>query len=334
MIVSYGGLKMKLVRILNFERQPVLTDDGTSYLFTKFTLNAVGVVNSQPDRNAPINTGLGMSFKRGDAANPFAVTTAVEPETSPVITDKTIRHWMMVPRRIFILSDGTTELLRSPKFGADCDAKDGPFVEAYSINEIMGNARTFIVHFQITTYLNECEENQNKYAPLLSNRFSQSHELDPNYGLTIVTNGSAYFRTDLTQTFTINPDVYRKFLFLPVPVGFKREDIKVALQSDGGRIDYSFMDVQKSDQFVAWEDNEGRNIGATSIEVNYKEAMITNADLLQSLNNVTDSYYDLKWKLGNSRTVTKDGGPEGFHKSHSGSKSWTPPKRVKKKKTP
>lgn len=313
MIVNYGGLKMKLVRIINFERQPVMSDDGSSYLFTKFTLNAVGVVNSQNDRLGDGKTGLGMSYVKGEAGKPFQVRPAVEPETSPVITDRTIRHWMSVPRRTLIVSDGTNELIRSPK-GANltCDAKSGPFVETFSIVESMGNARSFIVHFQVTTYLNECEESEGRYAALVGNRYSQHHELDTNYGLTIVTTGTAYFRTDLIQSFQRLPDVLRPYLLLPIPVGFKREQIQITGSSDGGRLDYSFVDVEKSDQFVAWQDDNGEHIGATNIEVNYKEALLSSNEPLQTMADAVNSYYDLKWKINSDKHVntTKEGSPK------------------------
>lgn len=289
MIVTYGNLPIRICRVLNFRRQPVMSDDNTSYLFTKFTLEAVGLVNSQFDpRNASI--GLGASNVRGIPGAPFAVVDDVEPRTNPIITDTVIRHWLSIPRRTLVISDGGSELLRSPKPGMVCDAQNGPVVETYDVQESMGAARTFIVYFQVTTYVNECEENEGQFAALLSNRWEQSHELDENYGLTILTKGEAYFRTDLIRTLNINPDTLRPFLFLPIPVGYQREHIGIRGPSTAGLLEYVTIDVQKSDQFVA-----GQEIAASHISATYREALQSDADLVQTMMDGVNQYYQAQW---------------------------------------
>lgn len=309
MIVTYGGLPIRICRVMNFTRQPVMSDDGTSYLCTKFTLEAVGIVNSQSD---PLNpaVGLGQSNVRGAAGAPFAVADAVFPATNPALTDTVIRHWLSIPRRQLVIRGAATTLLRSPKVGMVCDAKDGPFVETYDVKEVFGDSRTFIVYFQVTTYLNECEESEGISAALLSNRWSQYHELDPDHGLTIVTSGDAYFRTDLVRTLNINPDILRPFLFLPIPVGYQREHIKVWFPGSVGHLKYEMIDVQKSDHFVA-----GQEVAASHIQATYREALQSDPDLVQTMLDGVDKYYQVKWLMDQSkrdkRTHTGGGAIKG-----------------------
>jgi hypothetical protein len=301
MNVIYGGLDLRIVRMLNFERQPVLSDDGTTYLFTKFTINAVGLVNSQRDPLKP-TAGLGQSKVRGSNLSPFAVIDAVEPDTNPVVTDVAIRHWMSVPRRQLVVSSGAEVLLTSPELGLKSDAKNGPICEAYSVHEIMGAARTFVVHFQVTTFVNECKANTGQVAGLLANRWRQTHELNADYGLTIVTGGEAYFRTDLVRDKGIGPDLLRPYLFLPIPVGFQREGIQVHAPSDGSSLVYQFVDVQKSDQFVA-----GQEIAASHIQATYREALQSDADLMQTMMDAADKYYQVQWYLNQDARNAKAG---------------------------
>lgn len=291
MIVNYGGLELRIVKVINFERQPVLSDDGTTYLFTKFTLNAVGLVNSQSDPNKP-SQGLGQSVGQGLSGAPFALFDTVEPATTPVLTDTFIRHWMTVPRRTLVLRGAGSDLLRSPLVGRPCDCKSGPFCEAYSVQEIMGDSRTFIVHFQVTTYVNECEQAEGFRAPLLANRFTQSHVINADYNLSIVTSGTAYFRTDLIHSLEVTPDTLRPLFFLDVPLGFQREHIQVAANNDGSRVDYQFVDVQKPVQFVA-----GPEAGATHIQLNHRVALQSDGDLVGTVLDNVDRYYDTKWAM-------------------------------------
>ncbi len=316
MKVNYGGLSMRLVRVLEFSRVPVLSDDQTSYLFTKFNLQAVGLINSQADPFRAEGPTFGMSHRRGALGSPLAVVPASEPDTSPPLTDVAIRHWMTVPRRTLVISTGGVELLRSPDPGKVCDAHDGPIVNAFSVREVMGDGRTFLVSFDITSYVNECSSNEGKVAALLANRWSQYHELDENYGLTIVTTGTAYFRTDLIHSTPLNPDDLRPYLFLPIPLGYQRENVKVQGTSDGSKIDYSFTDIQKAHQFVV-----GNEIGATKIEATYSQFLNTSGDFGGGVLGAMDRIQNRNWMSG--RGKTKEGG-----------EAFVPPEPKKKPRNP
>jgi hypothetical protein len=163
----------------------------------------------------------------------------------------------------------------------------------------MGAGKSFIVHFQATTYVNECLWAEGKDSALVANRYSQYHELNQDYGLTIVTEGTAYFRTDRLWTVGVNPDALRPYMVLPIPLGYKRETVKVQGSSDG-----SSVDVQKSDQFVA-----GQEIGASRIELNYREALQSDPDLLQTAMDGIDKYFQIKWWNSNTQTKEVTGDP-------------------------
>jgi len=318
MIIYYGGLKFEVVRTIDFIRQPVFDETGVDYLYTKFAINVVALCNSQHDPySGDVFQAMGMSYNQEGAFIPGRIDTAPTNVTrqseesrgiygsTPIITDTTIRHWLKVPRRALIITDSQgNELLRSPKqagpFGLKdnfvCDANNGPKVSLYSIQEILGDARTFVVNFQVETYINECEEAENRsryglLAPLISNRFSQFHELDEDYFLTIVTQGKAHFRTDLVYKQTpitdgVNPDALRHYLFLPIPYGFKREDIKVWGGAAANELNYQFTDIQKPMQFV-----DGHRTNATRAVANYTEAIHSgDFDIATVINTVERAY--------------------------------------------
>lgn len=296
MMIYYGGLSLKLVRVNVFDRQPVLDDTGTDYLFTKFTIQAQAVVNSQlMDAGA----AWGTSYIK-DTSKPGNIPPYVAEQWSgsnPVLTDVAIRHWLSVPRRQLLVVAGPNNdvLLASPKATRFCDAHNGPICNVFSIQECLGDARTFIVNLEITTYVNECEEAENKIGSLLSNRFSQIHSLDEDYGLTVVTTGVAHFRTDLIYDpifgFPVNnPDALRNYLFLPIPYGFKRHVDYVRGFPDSSGIEYQFSDVQQAQQFVV-----GDEVGATRIEANYREVLISGEDAIGVGLNAIERWKNLKW---------------------------------------
>lgn len=315
MNIWYGGIKFEVVRLLDFERQPILDDSKVDYLFTKFTINAIALCNSQQAFEKPIDRAMGMSFVRDSAPGvPFTPAPApginalppnlrqasdlgtdfTRTRTSPIITDNVIRHWLKVPRRqLFVTDSQGNQILRTPKPGFYVDANNGPNVVVYSVQEILGDARTFVVHFQVETYINECEENEgrtttSKFASLISNRFSQHHELDEDYFLTIITQGIAHYRTDMIYT-RMNPDDLRPFLFLPIPYGFKRVDIQVSSNASVNAIRYQFVDKQIPYQYV-----KGNMINATRASVNFVESVYSSSNPLGNVVNFVERYYGFK----------------------------------------
>ncbi len=333
MRITYSGIELEVVHLIDFERVPVLSDDQVDYLFTKFTVTAVGLVSSDQvvDALRKGDETIGMSYVTDGFAeltagglNPrigLPASVSKSSASNPIVTDKAIRHWLSVPRRRLLIEQhnpaANNILLQSPKSGAVCDAHNGPFPEVYAVQESFGDARVFIVSLQITTYVNECEENVGQFGAFLSNRFSQTQEVDADGFITLLTEGEARFRTDLIYG-QLNPDNLRPFLFLPIPNGFKRQNIEVEGLSDVSGFRYKFVDQQMPQQLVV-----GDEIGATRVEATYRQAMVTNEDALGTVLQTFERHYSI---AVNSKWAQPD---------NDGSKNnQTPKKRRRKKNTP
>jgi hypothetical protein len=311
MRISYSGIELEVIHLVNFERVPVLSDDSVDYLFTKFTITAVGLVSSdQVDASLRSQNSdtIGMSYQSESGATLAAGAPATvglppsvfhTPSSNPIITDVAIRHWLSVPRRRLRIENESTItpliLLQSPKAGFGVDAHNGPFPEVFAVQQVFGDARLFMVSLRVTTYVSECEENAGIAGAFLSNRFSQEQHIDEDGYITIKTDGEARFRTDFVYD-QVNPDVLRPYLFLPIPNGFKRQDIVVQGMSDVSGFRYTFLDEQMRQQLVV-----GDEINATRVEVNCRQAMVTNEDalgtVLNTIASVQQTRLNRKWLL-------------------------------------
>lgn len=259
------------------------------------------VLNGKPDDT------IGMSYTKEGFAELVAGAAPARlgrppsivhtPASNPIITDKAVRHWLSVPRRRLLIEHHSPVpgdiLLQSPRAGEVVDSRNGPFPEVWAIQESLGDARTFLVNFQCVTYVNECEEATGQFGAFLSNRYSQTQDIDVDGFLSIVTEGEARFRTDMVYG-KVNPDVLRPFLFLPIPNGFQRTDIQVAGLSDVTGLKYAFVDRQMPQQLVV-----GDEVGATRIEATYRQAMLNNEEALGSVLGAIDRHYSIavnsKW---------------------------------------
>ncbi len=199
------------------------------------------------------------------------------PNAAP-LTDAAIRHRLQTPRgRLYIFSgtgdeDDGNLLLRSPAEDDDvCDARNGPIPRLYGIQAAMGEDGTFMVEFQIETYICETEENRGLGSALLSNRFSMKHSVSDEFFLDIMVEGVAHFRTDKLYEAPsgLSPDDFRLSLVPPVPFGMVRGNIIVEGLPDGTGIRYSFMDRQVKSNFVM-----GAFARAAKVSVSHKQALV------------------------------------------------------------
>jgi hypothetical protein len=216
----------------------------------------------------------------------------VKGPTASINSAITLRQFLSVPRRqLFVFSgDGDPAkdvvLLHSPGFGFHTDCKNGPIPKIFSINKSIGDAETFIINFQIVTYVNEQLPNElgelygndsymrktRKY--LLSNRFSMVHAINDDSYLTVQVEGTAHFRTDLMYLDNFSPDEGRVNLFLPVPFGCVRSNIQVAGLPDGTGVRYSFVDSQQMVHFPI-----GAELRASKISCVHRQAVAIETDL-------------------------------------------------------
>lgn len=155
------------------------------------------------------------------------------------------------------------------------DCKNGPLPKLLNVVESVGDCMTMMVDFSIETFVNEgLLNNINPGRALLSNRFSQEHDVGEDSYTTITTTGTALFRTDFVYSLPQAPDSLRGELFMPIPFGFKRGKIKVVGRPDVTGVDYSYEDVQQPVHFVA-----GPYTKAASMSAVHRQAIFNQPDI-------------------------------------------------------
>lgn len=252
-IVTYRGIELDVVQTNEFGRKEVMSSDGTTYLYTEWTIDVNCVLN--PQATSYIAGAVGVSPTQQDGKN-------------STDTDKAIREWLLQPRGTLSVSvDGL--LLTSPLSGYVVDAANGPIPEICTITSVIG-IKTLIVHFRIKTCVNEIggDSPSNRYI-LLSHRWKWSASIDKDHLTTRTTEGEAIFRADVLADSGTTPDQYRAFLFPPVPSNFRRTSVEVLEPADGNKVLYRVVDTE---HFF----NVGTNSPSTRIEcyqtVNYQKA--------------------------------------------------------------
>ena len=238
------SITLEIVKTRLFQQEAVYDASGTDYLYTKFTIDVQAVINP-----AATTYSLQQSLPTYDYG------------TLPAITIRSIRHFLMQPRQILSCSIAGNQLLVSPQQqligtgnAATVDAADGPKPIFCNITEITGQT-TFLIHYKIETCLNECLSAVFP-AELLSNRWSQSHVVDEQHMVSIITQGTAYFRSDLMADIKTNPDggtpapngltpdMLRAQILPPVPLHCQRKSIQVAVSEDNLRMTYTVIDKE------------------------------------------------------------------------------------------
>lgn len=246
----------------------------------------------------------GMQLPGGPASGPGKMGLYADDNTRPknfhlikqpvksVTSTIALRQFLTVPRRqLFVFTDDgdpakSNLLLHSPEFGFHTDCKNGPIPKLFAINKALGDGSTFVINFQIETFINEQLHNPlflygrrketmalaRRY--LLSNRFSMTHILDEDYFLNSAVEGKALFRTDLMYKDNFSPDDFRSFLFLPIPYKCIRTDIQVQGLPDGTGVRYSFVDREQRMQFPG-----GAKIGAARISAIHRQACAIESEL-------------------------------------------------------
>ncbi len=175
-------------------------------------------------------------------------------------------------------------MLQSPAFGARVDCNNGPKPRVLGVEQVNGDYTTFQVYFTVETATNDVvADGTFQPAAVLSNRFRQTHVLNADSYLSIVTEGTAVFRTDWVygggpEKVGISPDSLRPYLFQPIPLGFVRWPIEVSGLPDVCGVRYSYTDTQQPQNFVA-----GPFVRASTIVALHRQAAITDPQILSSV---------------------------------------------------
>lgn len=295
----------------------------TSYVDNGFTVNAydnakttkpsdVVVPPAPGDKPLDVNIGtfqeaVGVPVRAG-SVDPLSASapskmvatqqrfvSSVTPAANAVpLSYNIIADRLRQPRlRLFVFTeDGDAEslLLMSPvRWDYFCDAKNGPTPKLLSISAVHGDSQTFIVEWQVETFVAAVNADATAPPALLSNRFSCTHLVDGSGKLTIQVEGEARFRTDLLYKTGEGPDTFRVNLFQPIPRFFTREQIRVTPFPDETGVTYSYVDVEQPIRFAA-----GPYAGAMSIHVDHQQSLDTGVSLAGSAIDLYRNYVGVK----------------------------------------
>ncbi len=233
-----------------------------------------------------------------------------------LMTHQTIRHRLTTPQgKLFVFTGmgqetnrptpGTDEkpssgpggpgtpavvTLESPADGFRVDCKNGPFPKILGVHTALGADQTLLVDWACETFINEAELNDVRpTAAMISNRFSQTHDVDADGYTTVTTEGTAIFRTDFVYAFPESPDLSRPFQFMPISQGFVRQNISVQGLPDVTGVRYAYQDRQVHVNFPA-----GPYVKAATISTNHRQAIISNTNVADTALSAYERYKRLR----------------------------------------
>lgn len=219
----YNGVTLALVKTNQIAAEPIYSDDGIDYLYTKYTINIDAILNPQET-----------SYAIGSPPVQF-------PGILPNTTYIAIRHSLMQPRAQLIFRNFGLNVFQSPENGAIIDANLGPFPKSFNVSRLDGG-KLWHVNYVIETYIANCPAGNS--LALLSNRFSQSQTIDREFYTTTTTRGYAHFRTDVLVNQGVVADAFRSELLPPVPPQFRRESMEFGVNTRGNTIEYTITDKE------------------------------------------------------------------------------------------
>lgn len=203
--VSYGGVSLTLVKTNGISQEPVYSDDGTEYLYTRFGID-VSCVHSFDI----------------EGVNPAAL-------------DALLRQTLLKPRLPFVMTVDGNELI---SVGAP-DIAGGPYPRDLHIKQITGN-NIMMVNFRIDCHRQDCIQ---ELQEVVSNRYEISHEYDQNAYCTRRVSGQLVANGILVGR-TIDRSAVRAFVVPALPHGWVRESMSFMPRSDGLRLNYQIVDKE------------------------------------------------------------------------------------------
>jgi hypothetical protein len=235
MDVTYSGISFAVVKTNRLEFTPKWSEDGTTYLYTVVALDVEGV----------LNPGAMSYYDAG--GTPTALAGILPSETIVAI-----RHALTQPRQRLLITSQTGDMLsptntviQSPAEGYTVDLANGPVPGACTVSRFDGG-RTWYIHWTCTCTIHECpNESALQLTPLISNRYSREDQVDEAFKSTILTTGTAVFRTDILEATGTVADDYRFLVLPPVPLGFQRRRVNMAVVPSRNMLHYSCTDEER-----------------------------------------------------------------------------------------
>lgn len=254
-ILTYNGYTMLLIKTNSVTREPRLSDDGTDYMWTVFTIDVNCVYN------------------------PRATSYPTVGEL-PMVTDATIRSGLMQPRCPLFFSEGNIPILNLPVNipGGTIDCDDGPTPLACHITRIE-SAKTFMIRYVVRASVYECP--QGSYiSPIASSRYTRSESLDSQYRSTMTVAGKAYFRSNVLAALQLNADAFRGYIIPQPMAGFARKLVQVAIAPNGIVMEFAATDVE---QFIdlgnAYTEGTAASVGITEMDIDYSTSTYTSSEI-------------------------------------------------------
>lgn len=212
----YNGVSIDWIKTNKFEQEAVRDESDTDLIYSHITIGVTGVLNS---------------CIQGD---------------SPWTWMDENRSLLLEPRgKLYFNCDGE-ELIQSPPVGFEYDAKLGPKPKICNITKMDGS--TFMIYYEIETWLVDCVISEGQPHPILNNRWEVTTNIDSDYYATRTINGILVFNGYYIDQQAGNALDYAEHegLIVPkIPDGWKREQINTRLSSDGLKLNYTIIDKEQ-----------------------------------------------------------------------------------------
>lgn len=254
MRVTYGDVELQMVHMRNVTKRPRFSEDGSTYLWTDYTIDMVCIYN-------PRCTSYGLA----------AGVPVPGPGADAFETDIALKSYLLQPRRrLRILTAAGDVWIEAPKVGFDVDNNNGPRCTFCSIQEPTGVLKTFEVHLIFECSVNSCPSDK----ILLSHRWKRYADVDQDFTTIIATEGEAVFNLPVLVKNGWRPDDFRIALFHAIPDYCKREKIDIQPGSDGITYRYRIVDRE---QMVSL----GQTFPGTRVEV-YKTGFYAKGSVIRA----------------------------------------------------
>jgi hypothetical protein len=220
-----GGLELQVVDTKLCALRPIM--DGPTRLYDELTYECVAVLNP---RATSFQVAVG-------ERTPLPLVDQTAAKTSDAI-----RHFLLAPRRKFLMTVGADTLFESPFPTRECDAAGGPIPYRCDILDIV-SLKTILIRWGVKTWINPCERvTEGNAAVILSHRWTQERDVEVDGLSTLIIQGHMIFDIGKLNALDHIPDDYWQLSSPIVRRGFRRAHIQVTATEDGRELRYCVVD--------------------------------------------------------------------------------------------
>jgi hypothetical protein len=230
----YGGVELKLLWCDEVKVEPVHDPSGTDTLYLKVSLNVLFEWNPFATASTP-----NVLVANGNAPN--------APGDALGLSIRNLKDTLCTDRLPLKYSVGNDVVFQAPElnqFGQpfDCDVGNGPLAGPVSVFNLCGE-KSAQGRWKVTFFVPLGDN------ILLSNRWTVEATTNAAGFTTRVISGAATVRADWVDSGgdagpAVNVDSMRKWLFCPVPFGFRRDKVRVLVDEKQVNARYTVTDIQ------------------------------------------------------------------------------------------